>query len=123
MKQFPYSTEQLQELYAARKLNGPAMVQILSNWNDHARGFRIDTDHYEIHDETYSVPPYVEVVYTAFAGDTIIAQASYASRDGEHTAWMQTKAHTKKGNTVFALLLSIAQHCEENQVVTLQDVW
>ena len=120
-----YTPDEITELYAARKLNGPSMASLLSGWNDHAKGFRITVDHLDVLDPTYSNPPYVEVVYTAFHGDKIIAQSSYPANGkcSHRTAWTSVKAHTPKGDAVFKLVRDIAFYMSETCEHTLQSRW
>lgn len=123
MKKFPYTSNQLEDLYQAKKLTGPSIVRMLSNWNDHTNGLRITTDHLVMDSPNYSAPPYVQVLYTAFDGDKIIAHAAYPSSDGAHTAWMQVKAHTGKGDAVYKLLKEIVEHFQEKDEPSITSVW
>ena len=120
-----YTPDAITELYAARKLNGPAMASLLSGWNDHAKGFRITVDHLDVLDPTYSNPPHVEVVYTAFHGEKIIAQSSYQANGkcSHRTAWTSVKAHTPKGDAVFKLVRDIAFYMSETSYHNLQSCW
>lgn len=123
-----YTPSELQTLFIDRKISGPTMSRFLRSWQDTEKGYRITTDVLDYLDASYNEPPLVEILYTAFHGDIIIAQASYlyGSKEDSRISWTNVKAHTPKGDAVMGLILGIAEYMEtipKEQSFPLASVW